>query len=327
MSLVDDFLSQSPACHWIVSAAGKFERVYGDTVSVLGKSAAELLGRTVGDLDSDLASTWSQRVARALAGETLALRDRRGEHSWNISVFPIRTDAGCFAGVTAREVTPWNTAEQELRRTVLSALKAMEFERKACSRFLHDSVGQNLTALGLQLDLLRIDFPELARRAAGPIAEIQGLLEEMMEKVRAYSHELNPATVERAGLRPALDRLAIRLRERFLGTIRVNVDPSMKIEPGVAAALYHIAQEAAENAVAHSGCSMIEIAIRCTGDQVHMEVRDNGRGFDPSDLGGGYRGLGMLTMEHYAAQAGLELKIASSRGRGSTVRATGTGGL
>ncbi len=327
MSLADDFLAQSPACHWILSAAGKFERIYGDTVPVLGKPAAELLGRTVGELDPDLAANWTQRVARVVAGETLALRDRRGEHIWNVAVFPMRTEAGIgFAGATAREITPWSTAEQELRLTVLSALKAMEFERKNCSHFLHDVVGQNLTALGLQLDLLRIDFPDLAQRAAAPIAEMQALLEEMMEKVRAYSHELNPATVERAGLRPALDRLAIRLRERFLGTIRMNVDPSTRIEPRIASALYQIAQEAADNAVAHSGCSMIEIAVRGAGERVHMEVRDNGKGFDPSDLGGS-RGLGIIIMEHYAAQAGLELKIASGRGRGTTIRAIGAGRL
>ena len=52
-----------------------------------------------------------------------------------------------------------------------------------------------------------------------------------MESVREYSYELNPSTVERAGLRPALDRLAGRMRERFPGTLRVNVDPSLKLDP------------------------------------------------------------------------------------------------
>jgi signal transduction histidine kinase len=52
-----------------------------------------------------------------------------------------------------------------------------------------------------------------------------------------------------------------------------------------------------------------------------MEIRDNGRGFDPADLAAGRRGLGLLSMEHHAAQAGLDLSIASSRGNGATVRA------
>ena len=129
----------------------------------------------------------------------------------------------------------------------------------------------------------------------------------MMEEVREYSYELNPSTVERAGLRAALDRLFARVRERFTGTLRLNVDPSLKLDPKVASAMYQIAQEAVENAVQHSSCSMIEVAVKSARTGTYLEVRDNGRGFDPADLQGGYRGLGLLSMEHYAAQAGLEL--------------------
>jgi signal transduction histidine kinase len=53
-----------------------------------------------------------------------------------------------------------------------------------------------------------------------------------------------------------------------------------------------------------------------------VEIRDNGKGFDPADTLGGGRGLGLLSMEHYAAQAGLDLSITSDKKRGTTVRAT-----
>ena len=52
-----------------------------------------------------------------------------------------------------------------------------------------------------------------------------------------------------------------------------------------------------------------------------MEVRDNGKGFDPADILAGARGLGLLSMEHYAAQAGLDLAITSNKNTGTTVRA------
>ena len=117
---------------------------------------------------------------------------------------------------------------------MLGALKAQEFERAMVSKFLHDSVGQNLTALGLQLDLIRMDLETVSPETCARTIEIQKLLEEMMQSVREYSYELNPSTVERAGLRPALDRFAIRMRERFPGTLRVNVDPSLKIDTKLA---------------------------------------------------------------------------------------------
>ncbi len=322
-TLSDAFLDQSPACHWAVDREGRFEHFWGNPEPILGKPAAELAGQTSAVLDAEMAATWKDRFARSLAGEILHLRARRGDTHWNISVFPIR-HAGAieYAGVLAREVSPWNTAEQELRRTVLGALKAMEFERGVLSKFLHDKVGQNMTALGLQLDLMRMDLEPVLPESCAKIAEIQKVLEEMMEEVREYSYELNPSAVERAGLRSALDRLSTRLRQRFMGNLRLNVDPSLKIEPKIAAALYQIAQEAAENAVQHASCSALEIAVKSSRNGTFLEVRDNGKGFDPNDLAGGGRGLGLLSMEHYAAEAGLELSIASNRGSGTVIRAT-----
>ena len=300
-----------------------FHRVYGSSVAVLGKPAEELTGHCALDvLDADLAKTWSGRFAKALAGESLYLRERQGDTTWYISVFPIRAKDGMrYAGAMAHEMTPWKTAEQELRNTVLGALKAQEFERNTLSKFLHDQVGQNLTALGLQLDLARMDVESVSPETCVRITEIQKVLETIMEQVREYSYHLNPSAVERAGLRSALDRLVIHIRLRFTGGLRVNVDPSLKIDPKIASAFYHIAQEAMENAVQHSSCSAIEIAVKSTRTGPAMEIRDNGRGFDPADILGGARGLGLLSMEHYAAQAGLDLSITSNRDAGTTVKA------
>jgi two-component system NarL family sensor kinase len=308
----------------MVRADMVFHRVYGDTAAIFGKSRAELTGRpAAAALDAERAKAWTSRFTRALGGETLFLRERTGDSNWYINVFPVRGKGGVrYAGAIAREMTPWETAEQELRNTVLSALKAQEFERNMLSKFLHDVVGQNLTALGLQLDLARMDVETVAPDTGQRITGIQKVLESMMEQVREYSYHLNPSAVERAGLRSALDRLTIRIRERFSGGLRVNVDPSSKIDPKIASAFFHIAQEAVENAVQHASCSAIEIAVKSTRAGLSMEVRDNGKGFDPADILGGARGLGLLSMEHYAAQAGLDLSITSNRDAGTAVRAT-----
>jgi signal transduction histidine kinase len=336
-NLAECFLEQSPACYWIVKAdrlaPGRlkakpawsdfaFVRLWGDPSALFGKGKADLAGKpSAAVLSAHVARVWRGRFERALEGEFLTLRERHGKSAWYISVFPIHLSDGHYAGGIAREVTAWTSAEQELRHTVLAALKAQEFEHTIMSRFLHDSVGQNLTALGLQLDLIRMDVQEAVPQIGARVAEIQHVLGEMMEKVREYSYALNPATVERAGLRTALDRLAVRARERFNGTMRVNVDPSIKIEPVLAAAFYQIAQEAVENAVQHAACSSIDISLRTGRNGTVLEVRDNGRGFDPDDIVAGNRGLGLLSMEHYAAQAGLDLVVASARGSGTTVRA------
>jgi signal transduction histidine kinase len=321
--LAELLLEQTPGCQWIVSGDGIFLRFFGDPAPLFGRPAPELAGRAPAEvLEAAQAAAWSGRFLRALEGETVLLRERRGKEAWYVTVFPVLVEGKVrYAGGLAREITPWSNAEQELRHTVLGALKAQEFERAMVSKFLHDSVGQNLTALGLQLDLIRMDIELVSPETSARAKELQKLLEEMMESVREYSYELNPSTVERAGLRPALDRLAGRIRERFSGALRLNVDPFLKIEPKLAIALYQIAQEAVENAVQHASCSTIEIAVKSTRTGTVLEVRDNGRGFDPADLVEGRRGLGLLSMEHYAAQAGLDLSITSTRDFGTTVRA------
>src|SRR5436305_5780045 len=148
----------------------------------------------------------------------------------------------------------------------------MEFERKSASRFLHDAVGQNLTALGLQLDLMRMDLENFSPEICGRIGEMQKVLEEMMQEVREYSYELNPSTVERAGLRAALDRLFTRVRGRFGGATRLNVDPSLKLDPKVASAMYQIAHEAVGNAIQHSSCSMIEVTLKSGRTGSYLEI-------------------------------------------------------
>ena len=209
----------------------------------------------------------------------------------------------------------WNAAEQELRHTVLGALKAQEFEKNVdVANSCTIPSGQNLTALGLQLDLMRMDLETVAPDVCARIGEIQNMLEEMMESVREYSYELNPPPWSGPGCGrrwtgwPSRARALPRLAPAQRGPV-----PEDGSEGG--GAIYQIAQEAVENAVQHSGCSMIEIAVKPARAGNYLEVRDNGRGFDPADLQGGYRGLGLLSMEHYAAQAGLELAIVS-RGTG-----------
>ena len=315
-ALADAFLRQSPFCNWVVDAEGRFEHFYGDPRPLFGKSGRSLLGRTPGQaLEPKLAGIWRDRISRALEGQTLMLLERRDEESWYIGLFPIELpNQPARAGGMVKDISAWRAAGQDLRSRVLSALGARDFERRMVAKFLHDKVGQNLTAMGLQLDLVRMDLESLAPATVS-----------MMQEVREYSYELNPSTVERAGLRDALDRLAANMRGSFSGSVRVNVDPSLKLDPKIATAMYQIAQEAVENAAKHSACSVVEIAVKSTKAGPVLEVRDNGRGFDPADVLGGRRGLGILSMEHYAAQAGLDFSIRSNRETGSVVRAAAPG--
>jgi signal transduction histidine kinase len=97
------------------------------------------------------------------------------------------------------------------------------------ARILHDDVGQVLSAIGLQIDVMRMDFVAQAPGIAERSAEIQQLLEKAIDRVRDLSFELNPATVERAGLQFALERMVGRVRQNYKGTVRLMYDSSVRL--------------------------------------------------------------------------------------------------
>jgi two-component system, chemotaxis family, CheB/CheR fusion protein len=210
--------------------------------------------------------------------------------------------------------------EQALANLLVGALQAREQEGVRLSKVLHDEVGQALSAVGLHLDLLRMDLNENPADCEARISEIQVMLERAMAHVRDLSYELNPNVVERAGLEFALDRLAGRFRKGYAGTIRLFVDSTTHIPRPAATAMYKIAEQAIENSVAHAGASQVEVLVRPSRQGYCLEVRDNGTGFRTDDLAVS-KGLGTRLMTYQAEQAGLVFSLVSQPGQGTIVKA------
>src|SRR5258707_619593 len=91
-----------------------------------------------------------------------------------------------------------------LTRMLVSAVNARQLESDRVSRRLHDEVGQVLSAVGLQMDALKLEHQSHTPAIIEEVNQIQGLLERAMTEVRALSYDLNPAVVERVGLQNAL---------------------------------------------------------------------------------------------------------------------------
>ena len=323
-SVAEALLAQSPVCSWALDRNLRFEQVYGDSVPIFGELSENLRGRSLeGTLEAATADIWRAGVERAFAGEQVHQRIWVGERSFAVAHFPIRGSSRAVrhSGGVAHEITAQSEVEQELRRTTLKVLHSQEEERLRLSRMLHDDIGQSLSAVGLQLDLLRMDLEPHAPEIRGRTREIQDMLDHVMQRAREFSYELNPAIVERTGLHGSLDTLVGRMRRKFLGQVRLSLDPSVTLPPETASALYKIGKEAFENAVEHSGGSLVEITLKRVTAGVALQVRDDGGGFNAADLARSYRGLGLLVMEHYAIQTDLRLSIASGKGKGTLVQA------
>ncbi len=217
----------------------------------------------------------------------------------------------------AETLTEQLTATQNL----IAHIHNREMDAARIARILHDQVGQVLSAVGLQLAVLRMDFAEKAPELGPRTSEIQDMLEQAMSQVREVSYELNPNIVERTGIAYALDRLVGRYRQAMTASMRANVPPGVHIKSPLANAFYRVADLALDNVSRHSGASQVEVSLKNGSQGPSLEVRDNGSGFDPEAPSSG---LGIQLMKHHAYQAGGIFVVQSFPGKGTIVKIWGS---
>ncbi|HTW64057.1 MAG TPA: histidine kinase [Bryobacteraceae bacterium] len=205
-----------------------------------------------------------------------------------------------------------------LAQKLFAAINEHEAVLARVSRLLHDDVSQILSAVGLQLDAMRMDFRKDAPGLEPRAVEIQELLEQAIEQLRDISNELNPSIVERAGLQFSLDRLAGKVRSRFPGTLRLHFDASLRVPTILAKAFYKMTECALEIAIA-SGCSLIDIYVKRSHGEYVLEITHNGTA---AEANGNPETLGWLLMEYYASKNHVSLKVQRTPDKRNIVRAS-----
>lgn len=191
-----------------------------------------------------------------------------------------------------------------------------EAERLRLARDLHDETAQTLTAVKLDIGMLRESSGEIARER---FDEILLLVDDGISGIRRVMNDLRPPLLDDLGLVPAIRSLAEDFRRR--GTLVVETDlPELHptLTPDVELALFRATQEALTNTVRHAGASRTTIALREAGREVHLTILDDGCGFPP--------GHDLATFERtgHLGLAGMRERIA---GLGGSMRVDGTRGV
>lgn len=174
-----------------------------------------------------------------------------------------------------------------------------EEERGRIARDLHDSVGQLLTALQIDLQL-----------SPGEPARLQAALslsERSLEELRRVVRDLRPLELESGGLAVALRALVERFEIRTGLTASVRHEGPDVAGEAAAVCLLRVAQEALANVSRHAAATEVGVLLRVDGGGARLEVRDDGRGFDP----GAVSGSGLAGMRERARFIGGELTVRS----------------
>lgn len=255
------------------------------------------------------------------AGSPQEYVDKTASGDWLKVKFPLALADGTTAvGGIAIDISARVQAEAKAQRyadqarSLLNQLVgAREAERRRLADDLHDLIGQNLTALGIELGAMRSQLPAAAREAvAARIGAMAGLVNDTVESIRGVMAELRPAALEEFGLVPALRAHAASFSERTGLRTSVNVRGEVpRLAPAAELALFRIAQEALTNAAKHSGGTSVDVVVTVAAGAVRLCVQDDGRGFPDAEGARGARrgGYGLPEMRERAEAHGGSLRI------------------
>jgi PAS domain S-box-containing protein len=232
----------------------------------------------------------------------------------------------CTLG-TYRDITEAKRAEEQLRAS-RSALRSLatrqqdirEDERSRIAREIHDSLGQALTALKLQLaaaqDAAATEAPALSTR----LAETALMVDDLVKSVRRIATELRPPILDQLGLPAAVEWLAQDFARRTGIRCQTSILPTDgAITNELATALFRIVQEALTNVLRHAGATRVDIELGVKSGCVMLEINDDGSGITEAGMGPG--SLGILGMRERAAALGGVLEVAPRSNGGTRVAA------
>ncbi|MBZ5664424.1 MAG: MEDS domain-containing protein [Acidobacteriia bacterium] len=198
-----------------------------------------------------------------------------------------------------------------LRQLTSRLLSLQDTERRRIARELHDSLGQYLVGLKLNVDMLR-QSPERSEMWS----EVEALMQQCMAEVRTLSYLLHPPTMDAAGFISAARWFVEGLDQRSGINISLDAPDHLgRLPDAVELALFRVLQEALTNVHRHSGASAAHVVIWQDARQVGLEIKDNGRGI-PEDLltlfhSGAGIGVGLAGIRERAWELGGILKVES----------------
>jgi signal transduction histidine kinase len=224
-------------------------------------------------------------------------------------------------------------AEEDLRasRERLRELSAytqvmQEEERVRIAREVHDELGQSLTALKMDVAMLRKQVPpseDIERR----ISSMNELVNATIQSVRRISSELRPSVLDDLGLAAAIEWQGREFEKRSGLNCHIHLPiEEIAVNPSQATALFRIFQETLTNVARHANASQVEVHLseepRSFGSpSILLRVHDDGIGFDAHDIAIN-QSLGLMGMRERATLVGGTLDLAGAPGQGMTVTVT-----
>jgi NO-binding membrane sensor protein with MHYT domain/two-component sensor histidine kinase len=232
-------------------------------------------------------------------------------------------NAASLETMVAERTGSLNRVSSDLRRALRHVADLQDEERRRLAAELHDIVGQNLSALSVEVAMARDQLdPATGAGLIERLGRASTLARQSVEAVRNVMAELRPPGLDELGLAAALRWHAERLQSRTGISIRLQLDEALpRPSAAVEDALLRVTVEALCNAAKYSGARAIQVRLEGRADTIALDVADDGGGFDADNQAARTEssGWGLTIMKERALAVGAELRVLSAPGAGTRV--------
>jgi signal transduction histidine kinase len=215
------------------------------------------------------------------------------------------------------------TSQKRSRLLARRLVEVQEAERRDLARELHDRVGQTLTAMRINMDMIRTRLAEhddpLVRERNDDSIE---LIDTAFKAVENVMYELRPPIIDQLGLVAALQWYARTFSDRTGTRVEVRGDEDRRFGSDIEVALFRIAQEALNNVARHAQARNVDIDLHAAGPDIVLTIADDGVGFDRDGDQAPEEGYGLITMRERSDAVGGTFEAHSKRGKGTRITVT-----
>lgn len=331
-----DVVEFAPDAIILTDLDGHVTQVNARTEELFGWPRAELFGQPVERLMPQQPGSTNERRLRdhdrapgmlRMASEATCLRRDGSEFFGDVTLSTLHPLQGPLLMAVVRDVTESRriqqeviTSRQRLRDMAAQSEAVREYERKNIAREVHDELGQVLTALRMDLTYLDLRHGGQAPELQAKLRDMRGLVDRAIQGVRNVAANLRPTALD-MGLIPAIDWVCSEFsRNTGIPCAFASDGSAIDLPEARAIGLFRIVQESLTNVTRYAQARAVRVTLQCQGETLVLEVRDDGRGFDPAQATR-RNSFGLLGMQERALALGGLLEVLSAPGQGACVSA------
>jgi PAS domain S-box-containing protein len=219
------------------------------------------------------------------------------------------------------DITERKQVEDQLRNLSAHLQSAREETQMTLSREIHDELGQELTALQMDLSWIRKRLPEKKDDLHEKAESMSQLLHSTIQTVKRLSSKLRPPVLD-LGVTAALEWEAEEFQEHTGITCQLAITPeNVKLEPDLSTVIYRIFQETLTNVTRHARADKVDAKLEVADGKIVLEIKDNGIGISDEEISGS-RSIGIIGTRERVSQFGGEIHFSGKPSEGTTVTVT-----